>query len=171
MATRKLQSSKATKSAPVKAAPFMLQEDQLSAFGIEMATAATQAISSAGNYWDRCRTMFVPAQQNGKGKEALDALFNAGDKVKGKKAPWYRTYKSILNSALTLGIAVTDAMGMSELQKAIKARKDEAAENDPAVREEKIANAKKMFRNMAIGCLKLDVPKSELARILKDCEA
>lgn len=167
--TTKLQTPAASRaSKPVK---FVLNTDTLSTFGQEMAQAATQQVSNAGSYWDRCRTYFTEAQRNGQAEAAITAIFKPGENVKGKKAPWYRTYKSILSSAVTLKLTVTDDMGMSALQKAIKAAKDEAAENDPKLKAEKDNNALEMFKRMCIGCLNRGIPKAKLAAILKDAEA
>lgn len=176
MATRKsntkLQTPVATKrEGKSKPVAFILNTDALATFGQEMAQAAAGQVKNAGTYWDRCRTHFSEAQRNGKAEEAITAMFAAGDNVKGKKAPWYRTYKSILNAAVTLAIKVTDDMGMSALQKAIKAAKDDAAENDPAKKAEKDANALEMFKRMCIGCLNRGIPKAKLAAIVKESEA
>lgn len=170
MATRK-SNTKLQTPAATKKEKFFLNLADLSTFGQEMAQAATQQVSNAGTYWDRCRTMFTEAQRNGKAAEALEAIFKPGENVKGKKAPWYRTYKSILGSAVALGLSVTDDMGMTALQKAIKVAKDEAAEKDPQLRQEKDNNALEMFKRMCVGCLNRGIPKSKLAAILKDAEA
>lgn len=139
--------------------------------GQEMGQAAVQQVSAAGTYWDRCRTLYVEAQNHGVAQEALDALFGPGDKVKGKKAPWYRTYKSLLNSALTLKLTVTDAMGMSALQKAIKGAKEDAADENDEAREAKAAQLLEMFKKIAQGCLNKGITKAELAKALKELEA
>lgn len=164
----KLQTPHATKR---EKASFILNTESLGSFGQEMAQAATQQVSNASTYWDRCRTYFTEAQRNGKAAEALEAIFKPGENVKGKKAPWYRTYKSILGSAVALNLTVTDSMGMTALQKAIKIAKDEAADNDPKLKAEKDANALEMFKRMVVGCLNRGIPKSKLATILKDAEA
>lgn len=176
MATRKsntkLQTPVATKrEGKSKPVAFILNTDALATFGQEMAQAAAGQVKNAGTYWDRCRTHFAEAQRNGKAEEAIAAMFAAGDNVKGKKAPWYRTYKSILNAAVKLAIKVTDDMGMTALQKAIKAAKDNAAEHDPAKKAEKDAAALEWFRKWATACLARGIEKAKLAQIVKEAEA
>lgn len=142
----------------------------LGQLGQEMAQAAAQQTQAAGTYWDRCRTHYVAAQDHGKAQEALDALFGPGEKVKGKKAPWYRTYKSLLSTANEIGVTVTNDMGMSALQKAIKLAKEEASENDPETAAAKDAQLLDMFTKMAQGCLNRGISKAKLAAILKGLE-
>lgn len=141
------------------------------ALGREMAEAAAQQTSAAGNYWDRSRTLYVEAQNNGKAQEALDAMFGPGDKVKGKKAPWYRAYKSQLTSCLKLGITVDNSMGMTAVAKLIKGAKEAAADDSAEASAAKDAQLLDMFKKMAQGCLNRGIDKKQLATILKELEA
>lgn len=159
-------------SAVIAAAPaWEFDPSRYGALGQEMAIAAKQQVQSAGTFWDRCRTLYVEAQEHGKAQEALDALFGPGEKVKGKKAPWFRTYKSILTNALTNGVTITNEMGMSAAQKSVKAAKDEATDNDEESSQAKTNSLLDMFTKLAQGCLNRGVPKSQLATILKGLEA
>lgn len=134
--------------------------------GQEMATAAHQQVVGAVSYWDRCRTVFSAAQAQGKGQEAFDAIFGPGEKVKGKKAPWYRTYKSILSNALQHGVTIGQDMGMSAAQAAVKEAKDNAADAG-----DKAAKLVEMFTKMAQGCLNAGVSKAKLDTIIKGLDA
>lgn len=160
--------SKAGRKATDKA--LWIIDDRFSATGQEMAVAAAQANVQSGTFWDRCRTLFVEAQEHGKAQEAVSVLFSAGDKVKGKKAPWYRTYKSLLNSCLTLNVKLDNSHGMSAVQKLIKIAKETKLENDPEAQAAKAEDLKGMFKRMAQGCLNAGVKKSELVAILKEVE-
>ena len=141
--------------------------DELSKLGTQIGTVAAQQASQGGNIWNEVRTRFAAAQRDGKAQEAFDAIFtNGGDKVKGKKAPWYRTYKSLLNSAIVHGVTVTDDMGASALQAAVKEAKSAAtSETDEQ------AAAILMFTRMAQGALNKGVSKAKLASVLKGLEA
>lgn len=158
------------KEAPAKD-NWALPAQQMEALGVEMAQAAVQQVQAGVTYWDRVRTLFVDAQAHKRPNEAIVALFSAGDKVKGKKAPWYRTYKSLLTSAADLKITVTNDMGMSALQKLIKEAKQERAENDPEQKEAKDAQMLEMFVRLAQGCLNRGISKATLAARLKELEA
>ncbi len=149
---------------------WLLPSDQLNALGVTMAQAAVQQTQASGNYWDQCRTQFVTAQEHGRGKEAIQAIFGPGEKVQGRKAAWYRTYKSILTSAVDRGIQVTNDMGMTALQGAIKAAKQAEVDSDPKKHAEKEANMLEMFTRLAKGCLGLGITKQRLAQALKDVE-
>lgn len=159
------------KDAPAIQDNWTLPAQQMEALGVEMAQAAVQQVQAGVTYWDRVRTLFVDAQQHKRPNEAIVALFSAGDKVKGKKAPWYRTYKSLLSSAASLKIQVTNDMGMSALQKLIKEAKAEKAENDPEQKEAKDAQMIEMFVRLAQGCLNRGISKATLAARLKELEA
>lgn len=139
--------------------------------GQEMATAAAAQTQSAVNYWDRCRTLYVEAQAHGAGQEAIAALFGPGEKVKGKKAPWFRTYKSILVNALSHGVTIGNDMGMTAAQKAVKIAKEDGIDNDPVKAEAKTSQLVEMFTKLAQGCLNRGVSKAQLATILKGLEA
>lgn len=156
-----------TRPKPQKVDPnWQLDPGRYSAFGTEMAQAAAQAVKGAGNFWDRCRTLFIEAHEHGRGEEAVNLIFQPGESVKGRKAPWYRTYKSILTSALTYGIQVGHDTGVSGLQAKIKEAKDEAADNDPAMKAAKDQQLLGMFERMAQGCLNRGIAKKDLAAIL-----
>ena len=101
-----------------------------------MDSSTWNARPHAATLWDRARTYFVQAQEHGQSEAAVVALFSAGDEVKGRKAPWYRTYKSLLSSASKLSINVTNEMGVTALQKEIKAAKDEA--QDPEAKKAQV---------------------------------
>lgn len=156
---------KAQRRGPAKKDDWTLDANRYSQLGHEMAEAAVNNVKDAATLWDRARTYFVEAQEHGQGEAAVVALFSAGDEVKGRKAPWYRTYKSILSSAVKLSITVTNEMGMSALQKEIKAAKDEQA--DP---EAKKAQLLGMFLRLAKGCLEKGISKKELASELTKLE-
>lgn len=148
-----------------------LPVNELEALGQEMANAAVQQVQAGTNYWDRCRTQYIEAQNHGRAQEALVAIFKPGESVKGKKAPWYRTYKSILTAAAERGIEVTNDMGMSALQKLIKENKEQEIETDPEKAEAKRAQMLGMFVRLATGCLNMGISKRELAEALKEIEA
>lgn len=161
------------KKAPEAHAPrsrWHLDVDQLHALGQEMATAATQQVRSSGTYWERCRDQFIEAQTHGVAQQALEALFGAGDAVEGKKAPWYRTYKSLLTTSAQRGIILTADMGMSTVQKLIKEHKAAEIENDPHAKEVKDQQMLEMFRRLAQGCLNRGISKSDLAAVLKELQ-
>lgn len=158
--------TKADRKPPAKADPrWKLPTDRLESLGREMAEAAVKSVKDAGTLWDRARTGFVEAQEHGRGAEAVEALFHAGDETKGRKAPWYRTYKSILTSAVKLNIAVSNEMGVTALQTKIKAAKAEQA--DPEVKQ---AQLRGMFERLAKGCLNAGISRADLAKIIKEIE-
>lgn len=159
------------KPEPEATPAWELDATRYGALGQEMATSAVQQVAAAGSYWDRCRTLYVEAQNHGKAQEALDCLFGPGEKVKGKKAPWFRTYKSILSNALLHGVTLTDDMGMSAAQQAVKAAKDEATDSDAEASAAKDEQLVGMFTKLAQGCLNRGIAKSKLATILKGLEA
>lgn len=149
---------------------YVFDASRFGTLGQEMAQAAAQQTQAAGTYWDRARTLYVEAQDNGCAQAAIDALFGPGEKVKGKKAPWFRTYKSILSSSLKHGIVITNAMGMTAVQKLIKGAKESAAENDETAAAAKDQQLLDMFTKMAQGCLNRGITKATLAKIIKDME-
>lgn len=161
--------SKLVQSTTTKADNWAV-DNRFGQLGVELATKAVQAVSEAGTLWDRCRTLYCEAQEHGKQEDAIAAIFGPGEKVKGKKAPWYRTYKSLLTNANKLHVTVTNDMGMTALQKAIKASKAEAEEQDEEQGEAKVAQLKGMFINFAKALLERGVTKAELAKLLKDVE-
>jgi hypothetical protein len=148
-----------------------LDPERYTGLGAEMAQAAASQTVAVGTLWNRCRTLFTEAQRIGKAGEAVELLFAPGERVKGKKAPWYRTYKSLLTNAVKLNVPVTDDMGMTALQKAIKAAKETAEENDPEAAKAKNAQMLGMFQRMVSGCLARGISKADLARIVKEAEA
>lgn len=156
---------------PVHRERWHLDTDRLAALGHEMATAATQQVRSSGTYWERCRDSFIEAQTHHKEQEALAALFSAGDKVAGKKAPWYRTYKSLLTACAQRDIVVTTEMGMTQVQKLIKEHKAAEIEQDPEAKQAKDEQMVEMFRRLAQGCLNRGIDKKQLAQVLKEVVA
>lgn len=150
---------------PKKKDDWSLDVGRYEALGEEMANAAVSSVKEAGTLWDRARTFFVEAQAHGQGEAAVVALFHPGDNIKGRKAPWYRTYKSLLSSAVKLSINVTNEMGMSALQKEIKAAKDEA--QDPEAKKAQLIG---MFLRLAKGCLEKGITKAQLAKELTKLE-
>lgn len=164
-------SARGSNKAPeVPAFDFATHAQRYGAVGKHAAIEAVSATNNAGSQWVSIRNAFVEGQTAGFARETHDAIFAAGDAVKGKKAPWYRTYKSVLNSAIELGLTVAPDMGMSALQKAIKAAKEEKAENDPEAAAAKATQLLEMFAKMAQGCLNAGIPKTKLAAVLKGLE-
>lgn len=145
---------------------WALDSARYAKLGHEMAEAAVNNVKDAATLWDQARSYYVEAQQHGQAEAAVVALFSAGDEVKGRKAPWYRTYKSILGSAAKLSIAVTNEMGMSALQKEIKAAKDD--QQDPEAKKAQLIG---MFIRLAKGCLNAGVEKRALVKALTEAEA
>lgn len=143
------------------AAQYVLDVEAIAKRGVEVATAATAVTAATGNAWACLRTIISEAQANGCGKEAFEAFFNAGDKVKGKKAGWWRGYKSAINNALELGITITNDMGYSALLTAIKEAK---GPTDPA-------KLLAMVEKMAQGYLNAGGDKAKLLATIKEMEA
>lgn len=158
----------------IKAQPvafiFAEHAQQYGAIGKHAAIEAVNSTNNAGSQWVSIRDAFVEGQDAGFARETHDAIFAAGDAVKGKKAPWYRTYKSILNSAIEYKLTVTKDMGMSALQKAIKGAKEDKAANDPTAAAAKAQQLIEMFTKMAQGCLNAGIEKATLAKVLKSIE-
>jgi hypothetical protein len=98
-------------------------------------------------------------------------MFSPGESVKGRKAPWYRTYKSLLTAAADRGITVGHDTGVSALQKLIKESKDADVESDPEKHEAKEAQLIGMFQRLATGCLNFGIPMKRLAAALKEVES
>lgn len=141
--------------------------------GHEAAVAATQQVKAAGNYWDRMRTLYVAAQDVGQAAEAIAALFGAGDKVKGKKAPWYRNYKSCLTRAQERGVTVTNDMGAAALAQALKAQavtNGSDSDGDSDQDATKLEGLLVMFDRMAKGALNAGATKAQLAKRLAALE-
>lgn len=159
------------KKAGGSAVSTKLDAERYTGLGAEMAQAAASQTVAVGTLWNRCRTLFVEAQAVNKGQEAVDLLFAPGERVKGKKAPWYRTYKSLLTNAVKLNVTVTNDMGMTSLQKAIKVAKEANEENDPDAAKAKDEQMIGMFQRMVNGCLARGISKARLATIVKDAEA
>lgn len=149
---------------------FMLDHEKYLKFGQEMATAATQQTSTAETYWNTCRSLFIEAQQHKRTGEALVDLFSPGDNIKGRKAPWYRTYKSLLTACHDRKIKVTEEDGVTAIQAKIKEAKQAEIDNDPEKAEEKNQQMVEMFRRQAQGCLNRGIPKTQLAAILKELQ-
>lgn len=139
---------------------YVLDVDAVAKRGVEVATAATASTKVSGNAWATLRTIISEAQAAGFGREAFEAFFNAGDKVKGKKAGWWRGYKSAINNALNLGITITNEMGYSALLAAIK----DARPTDP---NKLLA----MVEKMAQGYLNNGGDKAKLMALIKSLEA
>lgn len=166
--TRRTARSRTAVKEPTTRERWHLDQERLTALGQEMATAATQQVRSSGTYWERCREVFMEAQTHNKAQEAVQELFAAGDKVEGRKAPWYRTYKSLLTACATRNIIVTVDMGMSQVQKLIKEHKQAEIESDPEAKSAKDEQMIEMFRRLAQGCLNRGIEKKVLAAVLKD---
>ncbi len=155
---------------PADAPAWALDADRLTKLGTDMVNAAVGQVKEGGTFWDCVRTQYVDAQAHGAGEAALVAIFAPGEKIKGKKAPWYRTYKSLLTNAHNRGIVINNEMGMGTVQAAIKASKEEEVDSDPAKAAEKQANLITMFERLAKGCLSSGVTKAKLAEVLKNIE-
>lgn len=153
-----------------KADDFVMDHAKYQKFGQEMATAATQQVAKADTYWNQCRSLFIEAQSHGRASEAITDLFSPGESIKGRKAPWYRTYKSLLNNCVTYKIKVAEDDGMSAIQARIKDAKQEEIDNDPEKAEEKNQQMLEMFKRQAQGCLNRGIPKAQLAAILKELQ-
>lgn len=151
-----------TKNTTKNTAPaYVLDVEAVAKRGVEVATAATAVTAATGNAWACLRTIISEAQANGCGKEAAEAFFAAGDGVKGKKAGWWRGYKSAINNALALNITITNDMGYSALLAAIKEAK---GPTDP---EKLLA----MVEKMAQGYLNNGGDKAKLLALVKGLEA
>lgn len=117
-----------TSSAKNASAPaYVLDVERVAAKGQEIAAAAASVNTVSTNAWDMVRTLFVEAQDNGAMAEAYAVFFGAGDAVKGKKAGWYRGYKSAINNAMAYKIKLDNSMGYSALLAAIKDAKGGAS--------------------------------------------
>lgn len=145
---------------------FAVQEFE--ALGQEMAVAATQQISAATTYWDRCRSLYVQAQDHGRAQEAIVALFAPGEAVRGKKAPWYRTYKSILTQCEQRGLHLSNETGMSAAQQLIKEAKQSEVESDPTAKKLKDEQMIGMFQRLAQGCLNRGIKLARLVKVLEE---
>jgi hypothetical protein len=136
------------------------------ALGKSVGTAATEANVQSSNVWATCRTHYCLAQSAGKAGEWCDQFVKGVKSVKGRKAPWARTYSSILVRAAKLGVTIENAMGANDAQKAVKAAQDAAA--DPT---EKAKAALEMARRFMIAALEAGVNPRDLAAALKDANA
>lgn len=146
--------ARTNKNAPVA---FVLNVEEVATLGKEAATLAASSVVQAGNVWNRIRSLYVPAQEAGQSNEFVTALFEAGDKVKGKKAPWYRAYKSILSRAAKDGVTVTSAMSAKQAQDAVR---DAADATETA--EEKKAKALAFFGRMWASAIANGLTEAEL---------
>lgn len=116
------------------------------ALGKTVGKAATEANVTAGGIWASARTHYVLAQGIGKATEWVEAFGKGIKSVKGKKAPWARTYLSILTRAAKLGVKVEDGMGANDCQKAVKEAQD--ALTDPTQKaKEAWAMAERFIRS------------------------
>lgn len=158
---RKTNNAKTNKTNNTAAAQYVLDVEAVAKRGVEVATAATAVTAATGNAWACLRTIISEAQANGCGKEAAEAFFAAGDAVKGKKAGWWRGYKSAINNALALGITITNDIGYSALLQAIKEAK---GPTDPA-------KLLAMVEKMAQGYLNAGGDKAKLLSVVKALEA
>lgn len=113
------------------------------ALGKSVGEEATKANISAGNIWATARTHYVLAQGVKQAKEWVEAFGKGIKSVKGRKAPWARTYLSILTRAAKLGVNISDEMGMGDAQKAVKAAQDELA--DPTQKAKEAWNMAERF--------------------------
>jgi hypothetical protein len=146
---------------------YIFNADDATTIGRNVATIATQQKAQAGNNWDVLRTHYVAAQDAGKAAEWLEATFtNGGDRVKGAKAAWYRAYKSNLTGAHEYGVTVTDGMGATAVQNAVRDARQEG--KSEAERQEQLYQ---MFLKMAQGALNAGVTKAKLAAGLKGLAA
>lgn len=146
---------------------YSFSAEEATTIGRNIATIATQQKAQAGNNWDVLRTGYVQASAAGVAQDWLTATFeNGGDKVKGAKAAWYRTYKSILSGAHEHAVELTDSMGSTAAQNAVRdARQDAKPES------ERQAQLYQMFLKMAQGALNAGVSKAKLAAGLKGLAA
>lgn len=146
---------------------WVFNEQEAMSLGQEMAERASSQVKDAGNYWSRCRDIYIAAQDHGRAEQALAALFTPGDNIQGRKAPWYRTYKSILTSALSLKIRVEGEFGVTALQRLIKEAKDAAVESDPKAKQLKDEQMIVMFTRLAQGCINRGIEKQTLVNALR----
>ena len=146
---------------------WLFDRQQYEGLGLEMAQAATKQVENAGTYWEKCRSLFVEAQQHNRAHDAVLALFHAGDEVRGRKAPWYRTYKSILTQCADRKIKIDNETGMTQVQKLIKEAKEKEIENDPEAKVAKDEQLLAMLERMVVGCLNRGIDKKRIAEIVK----
>ncbi len=141
-------------------AAFSIEDSQ--ALGHRIALTAADAHLKNESVWSECRTYLVAAIGAGKGQEYVDAFREGGSKVKGKKAPWYRTYLCIMQGAVQHGVKVTDDMGAKAAQVAVQ-----DAKRDARPVSEAQAQALIMFERAAQGCLNQGITMATLAKTLK----
>lgn len=172
MATRKTPARRSLHRSATQAHKddFIFDEQQYVHLGEEMAQEASKQVSNAGSFWERCRDMYVGAQEHGRAEDALRALFSPGDTMQGRKAPWYRTYKSILTSCFNLKIKVAHDHGVTTVQRLIKDARDAIVERDPRARAAKDQQVLVMFTRLAQGCLNRGISKQALVAALKDLQ-
>lgn len=171
MATRKSNVRSLHRSASqVHKDDYIFDEEVYVHLGTEMAQQASKQVSDAGSYWEKCRNLYVAAQDHGRAQDALRALFSPGDTMQGRKAPWYRTYKSLLTSCFNMKIKVQDTLGMTAVQALIKAAKQQIIDRDPRKRAEKDAQVLEMYKRLAQGCLNRGITKQQLVAALKDLQ-
>lgn len=172
MATRKPAAKRALhhSASQVHRDDYIFDEEQYVHLGQEMAQEASKQVSNAGSFWERCRDMYVAAQEHGRAEDAIRALFSPGDTLQGRKAPWYRTYKSLLTSCFNLKIKVEGDAGVTNIQQQIKAAKDKIIERDPRARAAKDQQVLEMFKRLAQGCLNRGIAKQSLVAALKDLQ-
>lgn len=140
---------KAPKAKPQKAqAPaFTLDVQHLSTVGTQVGTLASETAKAGDSAYASVRTAIVEALVGGgheAAAEAHKALFTAAYAVKGAKAQWLRTYKSVFNSAIELKLAFDHSTGLTALQKLIKAAKAPGTAEDAL--KMAIGGAKTAFR-------------------------
>lgn len=150
---------------------YVFEVKEFESLGQEMAVAATQQTVAASTYWDKCRSLFVQAQDHGRAADAIVALFAPGEAVKGKKAPWYRTYKSILTQCEQRGLHITNEHGVTAAQALIKESKANEIEADPAAKKLKDAQMIDMFRRLAQGCLNRGIKLATLNNVMRELAA
>lgn len=145
-----------TKAKPRKAKPqaqqvqapaFTLDTDHIATIGTQVGTLASETAKAGDTAFSTVRTHIVEALVGGgyeTAGEAHKALFAAAYAVKGAKAQWLRTYKSVFNSAIELRIPFDHSTGLSALQKLIKAAKAPGTAEDAL--KMAIGGAKTAFR-------------------------
>lgn len=130
-----------------QAPEFKLDTDRIAIIGTQVGTLANGAAKAGDTAFDTVRTHIVDALVGGgyeTAGEAHKALFTAAYAVKGAKAQWLRTYKSVFNSAIELRIPFDHSTGLSALQKLIKAAKAPGTAEDAL--KMAIGGAKTAFR-------------------------
>lgn len=146
---------------------YVFNADDATTIGRNVATIATQQKAQGSNAWDVLRTGYVQASKAGVAQDWLEATFtNGGDRVKGAKAAWYRSYKSNLMGAHEHGVTITDDMGATAAQNAVRDARQEG--KGEAERQEQLYQ---MFLKMAQGALNAGVSKAKLAAGLKGLAA